>query len=152
MKTRYLWIVFLLHENARIQFVFLNVILQFTPARERCTFQAISHRITNGECREKMISVDCFPAPRKLYLVFLNVFLQFSRTHERCIFQSSSRRITDGEGHKNMMFVDCFSAPRKPQCLACFPERFSIVFPCARTLHFPSVFHMKLQMVKAMKT
>ena len=38
------------------------------------------------------------------------------------------------------MFVDYFPAPRKRQCTACFPDRFSIVFPSARTLHFLSVF------------
>ena len=37
------------------------------------------------------------------------------------------------------MFFDCF-LPRKRQCTACFTERFWIVFPIARTLHFPSVF------------
>ena len=44
-----------------------------------------------------------------------------------------------------MIFVDCFPAPRKRWCTACFPERYSIVFPSARTLHFPSVFPQSYQ-------
>ena len=67
-------------------------------------------------------------------------FYSFSRARERCIFQAFSHRVNNGECNENMMFVDSFPAPRKRQCTTCFPDRFSIVFPSARTLHFPSVF------------
>ena len=30
-----------------------------------CIFQVFSHRITNSECHENMLFVDCFPAPRR---------------------------------------------------------------------------------------
>ena len=41
---------------------------------------------------------------------------------------------------KNTKFIASYPAPGKYQWIACSPERFSIVFPCARTRHFPSVF------------
>ena len=50
------------------------------------------------------------------------------------------------------MFVDFFPAPRKRYCTASFPERFAIVFPSARTLHFPCIFPTELLTVNAMKT
>ena len=63
-----------------------------------------------------------------------------------------SHRITNGECHENMMFVNCFPALRKRWNKSCFPERYFIVFPSARTLHFPSIFLTELPMVNAIKT
>ena len=41
---------------------------------------------------------------------------------------------------KNTKFITCYPAPGKCQWIACFLESFSVVFLCARTLHFPRVF------------
>ena len=65
-----------------------------------------------------------------------NVLLTFSDIRKRM----ANLLFTLGKLKENTKFIACYRAPGKCQRIACFPECFSIVFQCGRTLHFPSVF------------
>ena len=88
IKTWCLSIVFLLHENASVYLVFLNVFYSFA-VRTNATFSKRVHTITNSEGHENVLFVYCFPALGKrkwtAFIVYLNVFCSF-REHTSAVF------------------------------------------------------------------